>query len=152
MNTHSKIRELRKKQGLTQDNLAEMLGVTKSAICRYEKNERDINLGTLKKIAKALNVPVCKILDIDNNISNEIYFNAIKENNYNPITNPLTTTYILDSELVQYFKAITSELGIYDYLRLNDKELLKIIKSPEHKTMLEVLYKNATRNTSPTSR
>lgn len=140
MNAHSKIKEFRKKQGLTQQELADKLNVTKSTICRYENNERDIKITTLKQIAKALNIPVTKLVPIDNKVANELTFNYIKDNNYTS-SNSLATSFMNDEELIHYFKAIVTELQIFDFLRLSDTQILKIIRSKELKTMLEVLYK-----------
>lgn len=46
----SKIRELRKKEGATQEDLANLLGVTKSTISKYELGHREISIEQLKKI------------------------------------------------------------------------------------------------------
>jgi DNA-binding XRE family transcriptional regulator len=44
------IQELRKGQGLTQEQLAEKCGTTKTYISRIENNASDIRLSTLKRI------------------------------------------------------------------------------------------------------
>lgn len=44
------IQELRKEQGLTQEQLAEKCGTTKSYISRIENNSSDIRLSTLMRI------------------------------------------------------------------------------------------------------
>ena len=46
------IQELRKKQGLTQEQLAEKCGTTKTYISRIENNASDIRLSTLMRIVK----------------------------------------------------------------------------------------------------
>ncbi len=48
------LREERKKSGLTQEELAERLKTTKSAISRIENHAEDIKLSTLERVAKAL--------------------------------------------------------------------------------------------------
>lgn len=48
------IRALRKKRGMTQEQLAEKLGTTKAAISRYEKDQRQPKISQIKKIATAL--------------------------------------------------------------------------------------------------
>lgn len=48
------IRNLRKKAGLTQSELAEKLHTQKSAISRIENQSEDIRISTLFKIAKVL--------------------------------------------------------------------------------------------------
>ncbi len=49
------LRELRKKAGLTQRELAEAVGITEQAIGHYEVGRRNLNVSLAKKIAKVLN-------------------------------------------------------------------------------------------------
>lgn len=46
------IRELRKKNGLTQEQLADRCGTTKSYISKIENNDSDIRLSTLIRIVQ----------------------------------------------------------------------------------------------------
>jgi HTH-type transcriptional regulator/antitoxin HipB len=46
------IQELRKEQGLTQEQLAEKCGTTKTYISRIENNVSDIRLSTLMRIVR----------------------------------------------------------------------------------------------------
>jgi len=46
------LQELRKEQGLTQEQLAEKCGTTKTYISRIENNASDIRLSTLMRIIK----------------------------------------------------------------------------------------------------
>ena len=46
------IQELRKEQGLTQEQLAEKCGTTKTYISRIENNASDIRLSTLMRIIR----------------------------------------------------------------------------------------------------
>ena len=50
------IREARKSKGLTQEELGNLIGLTGVAIMRYEKDQREPNMETIKKIANALNI------------------------------------------------------------------------------------------------
>ncbi|MGL5755437.1 MAG: helix-turn-helix domain-containing protein [Paraclostridium sp.] len=49
-----KIKEARKKKGLTQSELAEKIGLTKHAIAKYEQGQREPNLNILTKIIDEL--------------------------------------------------------------------------------------------------
>ena len=49
-NIGSRIRELRKKRGASQEDLAKLLGVTKSTISKYELGHREISIEQLKII------------------------------------------------------------------------------------------------------
>lgn len=57
-----RIRELREKKELTQEQLAQMSGISRMTICKLENNEEsEVMVGTLKALAAALNVPVSKL-------------------------------------------------------------------------------------------
>ena len=47
---------LRKNKGLTQEELAPILNITRSALSLYELNKRDPDTNTLKRIADYFNV------------------------------------------------------------------------------------------------
>ncbi|WP_338868483.1 helix-turn-helix transcriptional regulator [Spirosoma sp. SC4-14] len=52
------IREARQKKGLSQLELAELLGITKGAVSGYETGKQNLTVGTLHKIALALDMPL----------------------------------------------------------------------------------------------
>jgi len=57
------MKELRKKVGLTQGDMAEKLGVNRVQYLRYESGESGIDLVLAEKIAAALGVPVMGLMD-----------------------------------------------------------------------------------------
>jgi transcriptional regulator with XRE-family HTH domain len=56
------IKRLRKRRGLTQQALAVRAGLTLGYIARLEIGMHDPRLSTLRKLAKALGVPVAGLL------------------------------------------------------------------------------------------
>ncbi|RYC70866.1 helix-turn-helix domain-containing protein [Spirosoma sordidisoli] len=52
------IREARKAKGLSQEELAKLMGVTKAAISGYETGKQNLTVGTLYKVSIALNLPL----------------------------------------------------------------------------------------------
>lgn len=52
------IRKRRKELGLSQEQLAEMVGVSYQQLQRYENGHSMLNVENVQRIAKALNVPV----------------------------------------------------------------------------------------------
>ncbi|OJW72945.1 MAG: transcriptional regulator [Spirosoma sp. 48-14] len=48
------IREARKRKSLTQKELAERIGVTKTIITNYEAGRQNLTIDTLQKVADAL--------------------------------------------------------------------------------------------------
>lgn len=72
----SNILELRKKKGLSQEELSEMVGVTRQTISNWELNETQPNPEQLKLLSKALNVSVDEL--IDNDIKNALIEKTIR--------------------------------------------------------------------------
>lgn len=56
------IKRLRKRRGLTQQQLAVAAGLTLGYLARLEIGYHDPRLTTLKKLAKALRVPITQLL------------------------------------------------------------------------------------------
>lgn len=56
------IRMYRKKAGLTQVKLAEIIGATQGAIAMWESGDREPDIKTLKKLSEALNCTVDELL------------------------------------------------------------------------------------------
>ena len=65
MDFGNRLRELRTQAGLTQKQLANLLGVTKSVISFYERQERTPSPDVLKTIAAVFHVSTDFLLDID---------------------------------------------------------------------------------------
>lgn len=53
-----KIKQIRQKAGLSQERLAEMVGVTFQQIQKYENGHTTLNIHKLQQIAKALHFPI----------------------------------------------------------------------------------------------
>jgi len=58
----ARLKALRERRGLTQEQLAEKSRVGRSHLARLETGKQDPTLSTLEKLAKALNVDVAKLL------------------------------------------------------------------------------------------
>lgn len=58
----NRIKSIRQSQGISRDQLAEKLNVSKYAIINYEQGQRGANIKILSRIADALGVPVSEIL------------------------------------------------------------------------------------------
>lgn len=63
MTLGEKIREARKKQGLSQEQLADKLSVSRSAVAKWETDKGLPDVGNLKFLARLLNVSVDYLLD-----------------------------------------------------------------------------------------
>lgn len=58
-----RIRRIRIGKDFTQENLAEELGITKSAFSKIERGETDANVSRLLRIAEILEVSVCDFFE-----------------------------------------------------------------------------------------
>lgn len=78
MNTGEKIKELRELYGMTQEELAEKLGLKKAAVNKYETG-RVVNLkrSTIEKLCEIFNITPQELMgmDEDPNITQEDYYN-----------------------------------------------------------------------------
>lgn len=74
-----RIKELRKKQGLTQEVLAELINIETTSLSGIESGRHFPSLPTLEKIAKSLNVELRSLFDFNHLISiEEMKANIIK--------------------------------------------------------------------------
>lgn len=66
----TKLKELRKEDKITQEELAEKMGVSKTTIVNYENGNRKVPLEMVVKISRYFNVTVDSLLDLkDENVS-----------------------------------------------------------------------------------
>ena len=65
----SEIKKARQKQGLTQQELGDLIGVSKSSINYFEKDDRNPTLDHLLKLSKVLNLPIELLLGLDQQVN-----------------------------------------------------------------------------------
>lgn len=63
MLTGSKLRAIRALRGITQAELAQLAGVSPTAIAEYERDKRDLRTDTVRKLCEALDVRVTYSVD-----------------------------------------------------------------------------------------
>jgi transcriptional regulator with XRE-family HTH domain len=61
------IKKLRKIKDMTQQDLAESLGVSRQAICMWETGKREIRVSTLNMLANVLDVSVGDMISVNDN-------------------------------------------------------------------------------------
>lgn len=59
------IKHMRKAAGLAQKQLADMVYIDKTTLCKYEKGERGIPVSVAKRLGKALNFDWWKLYEED---------------------------------------------------------------------------------------
>ena len=63
---HNRLAEMRKRAGLTQQQLAEKIGVTQQTIWYYENGRREMKSSVLVELSKALGCSVSELLGLGN--------------------------------------------------------------------------------------
>ena len=76
----NKIRSLRTLKELSQENVAEMLGISVTAYSKIERGETDVQLSRLNQIAQAFEVSIEEILNFGDKIAQS--FNGNGTGNY----------------------------------------------------------------------
>jgi transcriptional regulator with XRE-family HTH domain len=61
----NKVRERRTSLGLSQEELASRAGVHRTYVGMIERAEKNITLENIQKIAKALEIPLDKLMDLE---------------------------------------------------------------------------------------
>ena len=82
MNFNERLKEIRLKRELTQEELAQKINISSSSISLYERGDREPNLTTLINISKTLNVSTDYLLgltDIESSSSHQISKDGIRE-------------------------------------------------------------------------
>lgn len=107
-----RLKELRKAKGLTQQELADLINVTKVSICCYEKGIRTPNLETFYDLVKILNTTADELLGND--------IKVVSENNED-------YSLILPKEDVQIIQEIRNNKKLIEYLREDPKRGVEYI-------------------------
>lgn len=83
MNVGDAIKNLRKRKGISQKDLAQKCGLSSNSLCSIEKNESFPSKDSMEKICKALDIPVSYLMffsvtDDDIPAEKRTAFNAMK--------------------------------------------------------------------------
>jgi repressor LexA len=106
-----KVKYLRKSKKMTQQELAEIIGVSQSSIGMIESNKQGASNETLIKLSKALNVTLDELMGIDSNELKEssAVYDAINKDMSNVINIPIVG-------IVRAGKPILAQENIEGYL------------------------------------
>lgn len=109
-----RLRELRKKNNMTQSDLGKLINVTKVSICGYEKGSRAPTIETLMDLADVFKVDINYLLGYDSYV-------------------------VSDSEKENYMAVANDEIELIKELRNHIDLYNKIIEDP--KRMIEFMEK-----------
>lgn len=108
-----RLKESRKQSGLTQQELGDLVGVTKVSVCCYEKGTRTPTLDTLIDLANALNVDFTYLLGSDT------YVIADDDETYG---------INLAKEEIVLIKMIREHKELYDKMMAEPERIIKLIE------------------------
>ena len=128
MEFNEKIQELRKQKGLTQEELAEKLYVSRTAISKWESGRGYPNIESLKAIAKFFSVTVDELLSTDEMLTIAEEDNKRKEKRFRDLIYGLLDLSIAMLLFLPFFADKTEEVvrsvslialdGVQPYLKI----------------------------------
>ena len=146
MNLGNNLFEARKKSGLSQDKVAEKLGITRQTISKWETNETTPDIYQAKKLAKLYNLSLDELIEFDCDLKEieEVIKNTNEEKEAKiDWTNawskkyPVLATYQNKVDISRYAKEIRKMLNElsseYNYNTLDSMLVLKDILYHEWK-------------------
>lgn len=110
MNISERIKKIRKQKKLTLVELGEKIGLKKSTISRYEKNDINIPSDKLEKIAHALNVSPQYLLGFEE-VQNDIDTSMLSDSQLKELD------LILSTNNIMFFKGNKSSKESYEMLK-----------------------------------
>ncbi len=82
MSVNEKIRLIREAKGLTQEQVAEKLGVSSSVYGDIERGENDPKLSKLQKIAEAFEIELSELVDLTDKGNLNVTFNTCTQKRF----------------------------------------------------------------------
>ena len=110
----SRLKDLRKRRGLTQKELGNMVNVTKTSISCYENGSRIPNMETFIELIKIFDVSPNYLLSVDE-----------YEKIYNDDANYMISCTYDDYEILRLMKKNNK---VYDMLKKNTKDVIKFLE------------------------
>ena len=108
-----RIKKRRLELNMTQEELGDLIGVSKVAICTYENNTRTPKLDTLKKISEALSIEFTYLLGQDVSI----------------VAEDTKLTFKLSKEDLKILSELKEYPKLYFALRNDPKRMIKLINN-----------------------
>lgn len=127
-----KVKEIRKKKGLSQLELGKKMNISQQAIAKYEKIIEQPKLTTVQKIADALDVTISELVDDWGKYTLEEIAADIDEE----------TVYKNSHRLIEKLESIEDENGELNQ-ELLEKELHSIIKITEETSALSKVFEDS---------
>ncbi len=69
MNIGDKVRELRERAGMTQEELADLMGVQRNTVWRWENNRAGLRGENIQRMSSVLNVDASELIPLNSDVS-----------------------------------------------------------------------------------
>ena len=109
-----RLKELRKNKGLKQQELGNMLGITKSAVCFYENSKREPSIEIIIAIMQIFAVSADYLIGTDKLIK--------------VVIDEEVKTYAMSTEEVKFIEELRKNKFVYDVLLADPKRGADLIK------------------------
>ena len=129
-----KITELRKKYNLTQESLAEKIGVTRQTLSNWESNITSPDLNQASLLCKELNININDL--IDNNLEVNV-----KDNSNSILKKLISKEVILNFDYDNYYDIDIEYQGKVKVLSIDD-EFIKVEVKKEKQTITKLIDMN----------
>ncbi len=106
MSINEKIRLVREAKGLTQEQMAEKLEISRNSYGDIERGDNDVKLSTLQKIAESFELQLSELVDLSEKGTLNVNF-ACKQNNKHLQSNVYVGSYsaeLKEQKLLNEFK------------------------------------------------
>ena len=110
----TRLKELRKRKGLTQQELGKIINVTKVSICCYENGSRIPNMDTFLTLVEILETTPNYLLGVDT-------YATLKDSNTN-------YTIGCAKEDYEILRSIKKDLKVYNMFRENPNKVIEFLK------------------------
>lgn len=138
MNFGDKLKEERKKKGMSQKELGQKLGVSQAMIAQYEKGDRAPKIETINKIAQALDINPSILIRCNNNVSWIDLFSG--DANFNHTLKELKENLNLEGAFQNIYEITQEDTEtelLSNYRKLNDKGQEKAVEQVEMLTKID---------------
>lgn len=109
-NIGEKIRKIRDLKGFSQENMADMLGLSLPAYADIERGKKEVTLSRLEKIAEKLGVTLNDVLNFDDRLAN--FFDQCSANINAGVSPTQTNNYHSQRELLHQIELLQLELKL----------------------------------------
>ena len=138
MELNKKIQELRKQKGLTQDELAEKLFVSRTAVSKWESGRGYPNIESLKAIARLFGVTVDKLLSGEELLLISEEENKKRENHFRDIVFGLLDLAVATLVFLPFFGQKTESM-VYGVSLLSLTEIAPYLKMGYYAVVIGIM-------------